>query len=1286
MDSESIDKIPTEFFLNNPYLNGVFLQELLPAVPNAYTKKTVLQSPIITKIVPQFVVCVDKPLSGLASSYVSEEKDQTWVPPAQDSFFGDDMSEDDAFLGLGNDVPVVPTLKLEKSEFAEIEILVKNTLLLVDGIEYPFVASVTACAVVPRSETASTNEDSLLVALLSGFQLLIRVWKVPRLFSDALFSLGQNQSSIHETSTSHVYKPFVVQWWQLSGEQDILLACLAIAVHPAGLSAVSAASDSVFRVYTCENTDFGMQLLKHVNVPVNGVVLHTCFAYPFESLGASNHILLMALTFTTQRRLAISLYSWYASEPLQGNVSKTTLPLNNTFPFPVMVVPLAENNSFLFVCPEEFIIVTVNNIWSADYSFSKFAYDGSFPTSYSTAPAQSSLLDRTVATDEVFLASDSGVIYSVIISDNKELTCSPLLRIADPISTFTLNHVSDGEGYILTYASDTAGAKSLYFTSLMAQDATLPATRTDKIPYSEATLLKDYKNWAPVIDVLVVDAPKPRNYVPESAQELWALTGIGKRTKLSHLRTGYIVKRELRTFENLRKAESVNFLSGKDKLFIICSMSFESKILEYAPEIEENDSDEEELGDIDPIIELDKPGLISDSATLCFQFLPNSEIAYHFTPLSITATNMQLSKTSNLPDSEILFAEMARDIAILVVQKNDNVTMEIIKLAEIHDFTLEEDLILNEAHFRVIKSIPINDQISMMKCFDINGTIYIVSGSFLGSLDLLSFNTTTGEYAVLFLIDLHEVSSPSLKDVSFMIPHDSVISPELGKLYVGTKLGHLLEFDLDETFSPKLSQALTLGTTPAKLVLSKTDPHFLFVCMRNLWLFNFYASTKPMRVSFDERMDKAITLIIELPTQELQHLRFGFLREDGLVIGSVFCHEKPILRQLGIGEPAKRLLFLDTSNLFVIMCKSKSQLTRLKFAERKSFKMLPTVEVDSKTGVNRNDWIFAHSEIPTCAMVWHINRNDRVSKKVIVGTLMDGGCGNLKILDISKVMIEGTRVPTVKVVELWSISRDKPVTSIQQIDSTVFFSAGPCVYSTSYSLENKKFRPVVKLATVSSDITNLGIAGDDILLVNTLLDSVLAFKYTEGSEDDNMLESTEGSTDVLNVTFKDTVPRCLVNATSIGTKFAAGDKLFSTLRVFDPEKPPPGNCFSFSLSMVPRVYTTNFSAYWSNYSTGDNQICCVAVNGQTVVISPVNDQGDEVTSLKQKLALEHKLEESSSLDVVMERLDRPFLEKVTGKGFQSIYKPFFDYGGNMGKVIDYDVEELSKMSWSGILL
>ncbi|OBA23049.1 hypothetical protein METBIDRAFT_37976, partial [Metschnikowia bicuspidata var. bicuspidata NRRL YB-4993] len=1048
MDPGSLGPPPQPPRAAAPALPGLFVSRPRPPPPaSTYTKKTLLQSPVVVHVAPQFRVCVTKPPAGPAATGAGDERAQTHVFPDPDSFFGDDWSDDDALLGLANHAPAAsPAAPPPRSE--TVEVLVKHTLVLVAGAEHALPAGVAAAAVVRGPDHAPAPDDSLVLVLCSGVQLVVRVWRVPRAWRPPHAAAA----AAPPLATSHVFRPFVVQWWRLGATARAAPPAWTLAVHAQGQAVACGTAAAGVRIHTCQNTALGWQMLAHTNVPAGGAVLHTCFAAP-RGAADSGAVVLLAVVRSRSRRLAVAVYSWRAGEPVGASLRRSTLPLPRAFPCPAMVVPLAACGGFLFVCPARLVVVTPSHVWSADHLFVECAYGGAFPTAHFVPPHGAG------AADEVFVASAAGVVYSVVATADGTLTCRPVLRVAGAISSFALHHAAAGGGYVLTYAGDSAGARTLFLASLFAPDAADAYARTGRIPYSAATLLHAHRSWAPVVDVLVVPAAAPRSCAAASSHELWALAGLGGRCKLSRLRAGYMVRRELRTFDALRKAGGLALVLRAAAQSLVCSLPFESRVFRYVPEA--GDAGEAEL------VEPTAAHFHRDEPTLACAAVPGSDVWFQFTERTVSATDLERSKTSRLTDSRIVFADSAAGRAVLAVRKDGRVTLEIVRLAPVRDWAAPGDLLLDESLFRVVASIPGDipgdtpgdtpgaGQLSMLRCFETPASIVIARGSFLGVLSLLRFDLDTNECSPVCLLDLNALFRPSTTEGP-AIPHDVALSTITSKLYVGTKLGRFFEFDLDQPLAPRLCQTLALGITPVKLVLSKNDPHLLFACMRNLWLFNFYALQKPARVSFDEKSERSVSLMVELPTDESQHLRFAFLREDGLVIGSVFCHERPLVRQLGIGEPAKKLLFLDTSNLFVILCKSKSQQARLKFADRKGFRILPSVEIDPKTGADRGDWIFAPSETPTCALVWHINRNERVSKKLIVGTSTEGNRGSLKILDISKVLLEGSRVPTVKVVELWSISRDKAISSIQQIGSTVFFSSGCCVYSTSYSLENKR--------------------------------------------------------------------------------------------------------------------------------------------------------------------------------------------------------------------------------------
>lgn len=1239
---------------------------------NALTKKTFLRSPIITGIFPDFKVCLLKPVAGLPSTSLNDENDQTLHAPEQDSYFGDEMSEDEGDDILWNlESKPFSQKSPQNAEYTHATLLVKTSSISVNGVEFALNSGIRASTIIPGSE------DSLYLSLNSGFLLLIRIWHVPRTFTDSSYA-QESPLEVPKMATSHVYKPFVVQWWK-SAAGAVETSGNLVSAHNSGLAVVATSTSSVFRIHMAQHTEAGMQLLPHHNVPVNGIILHSCFARPLDRQTGDDHVAFLALTFSHQRRLELSLYRWYVSESLANNLEKNTLPLNNSFPVPVMVVPLAHDQSFLFVCVHEFVIVTVHNITSADYSFSRFAYTGSFPTAF-YLPESPILSFEDGITDEVLLASDSGIIYSVVITGNTKLTAQPIVRVADPISVFTFK--AGQSGYLLNYASDTGGARELVLRNLFSREY-LSTLGSEKPGYTEATLVCDHKNWAPVIDVLVIDSYRSRNFASSSSQELWALTGVGKRTRLSQLSSGYLAKKDSTIFEPLRKTEGLFSVDVSGSTFLICSMPFETKMLEY------QDDQEDEV-----LVEIESPQLFVEDSTLNISKIEGCECLIQITPASITFSDLESVRTSHLEDKSVLFAEIWGKNCALVMQTESGVSIELVGLSA---FNFESDVSpVDSSSFQSLCSAPISFEISMFRVFviDTEGRIVLVAGSFDEKLFLFGYDpaiNTIQELSHISLDALNPYPTKSILRLESVVPHDAAYTNST--LFVGSKAGHFIQFTASAGFELELARFLRLGTSPVRFSQARNDSKLLFVHLRNLWLFNFYDSKLPLRVIFDEKVERSVARMIELPTEEEHEVRFAFVRDDGVTIASIFCHKAPIVKQVNIGEAAKKMNFLDSVNLFSLLCKSKEAAFRLKFVDRKSFRILPSVEVDSRLGSQRKDSIFGPNEVPLCGFVWEIKRQDRISKKLIVGSLVDDQSGSIKILDICKFSL--TESVGVKVMELISILRDEPITCIQQIESTIFFSSGRKIFSTSYSLEKKKLRPVQTLATLSSQVVSMSVSGTNTLLVNTKMDSLIAFMYTKSDEEDydEVMETGEenpsrnNSKENLTVVFKDPISRSLVNHAKLDSKLIAGDKLHSSLIIVDPEDVSLKNQFTYRMSVIPRIFISGFNGVWATEDDeARDHILSVGVNGEVVVFDSIFDGANEISQLRTELASQNKLRETDSLEAYVQRLDRPFMDKVTGKGFQNIYKPFFDYTENQGKIIDYDLDDLSVANSSSIII
>lgn len=1280
--------------MDNSPLAALFFAKPEPPLPNNYLKKTLVKSPIIRGIFPDFKVFTRKPFTGLISTSINDENDQTLHAPTQDSYFGDDMIEDDDILwSLEGQQAKEPSPAKSSTDSTFVTVLVKSTSLCINGVDYPLNSGVRSFT---RIFGGASAEDSLLISLKSGFLLLVRIYRVPR-----------NEKIFKESTTSHVFRPYCVQWWDFSDSLNLEVSGKELHSHSSGLAVVSTSASSVFKIHMCQPTETGIQLSPHFNVPVDGVILHSCFSRPLDKSVGDNHYMFLTLTMSDQRRLELSLYNWYAAENLGNNLAKCILPLNNAFPLPVKIVPLAKNNSFLFIGVDQFTIVSVHCITSADYSFSKFAYDGSFPTAF-FIPEEPILSFEDVSTDEILLASDTGVIYSIIVENNTSLTIQPIIRVADPISVFTLLRVPS-KGFLLHFASDTAGAKELLVSSLFSKDYLSSVVSGQKLGYSGAILKQDYRNWAPILDVQVIESYKARNLVPSCSQELWALTGVGKRTKLTHFRTGYRAKKETDTFEFLRKCTELFVLDVAESRFLICSMSFETKVLQYHLSLLDEESDriiDSDNSLLDVLMEIEDPVLNVSERTLGISAIPNTDTVVQFSPYSITFSNLQQMKVAPL-SSQILISSIVKNFAFLLIENsNGALEFQIIKLSQYDSYGDDTSLLESSSYISV--SYPFKHQISSMKAFpSSSGSILVFFGTFSGLLIVTTVSPDTWN-SPSFMETLVEIDlslclerAVDLECTSHIRPvaNDIAYSEFNNQVFIGGILGDFIQFQIDmssERADLTPMRYLRLGITPVRFEVCELDPNFLFAYLRNLWIFNFYVSQFPLQIFFEEKTERAVLQLAGIPTLEDQFLRFAFIREDGLTIGSVFTHEETKAKQISTGESAKKLIFLDNVNLFALLCQSKDLMTRLKFADRKTSRILPVIEIDSRLGQQRKLPIFQQNEIPICAFVWEIQRHDRISKKFIVGTLVDNKSGSLKVLDVSKIVSDSYAV---RLMELISIPRDEPVTCIQQVKSTIFFSSGCKIYSTSYSLEERKLRSTRKLATLSSAVVSMLVNDDGALVVSTSMDSLIVFEYVEGdwtqTPDPDAMEEDITTKESLLVVFKDPVSRSIVNHAHLSTGLVIGDKLHSSLIVIDPEHAALTDQFKYKMSFIPRVFIAKINPYWA--SKEGNHIVAVGVNGEIVAFTPINNKDAEVVGIKKRLieagitplfkvSDSDKTEEKDTFYLLRERLNRPFFDKVTGKGLHAVYRLFFDFHANEGKIIDCDLEEISKVHYSTLML
>lgn len=345
------------------------------------TKQTLVNSPTILNIYRDFKVRTNKPFKGLSSRLLNDAEYQYLVPLEEDSQM-DVFDEDDEILDeLNTSMPEMPGIepseKEEDPNFDFTQVLVKYHSVQINGVDFRFKSAVRSSCIIRAS--LAQEEDHILVSLKSGFLLLLRVFLVPKHIRDVDY---EYQPSLHDENFT--FKPFIVQWWNLQQRHnfpELNTSGFILKSSPSGLSAVSCSASQSFRIYkTLEQSNAGTVLQNHLNVPLEGLLVDSCF---IESRSAIQTDMFLTLIFTEQRRLYINLFCWFSFYSGDGGISKSTLPLENTFKIPIFIAPLLRNSAFLFVSPNKLTFISVHDIISGHYEFQATGFRAdSYPTNF----------------------------------------------------------------------------------------------------------------------------------------------------------------------------------------------------------------------------------------------------------------------------------------------------------------------------------------------------------------------------------------------------------------------------------------------------------------------------------------------------------------------------------------------------------------------------------------------------------------------------------------------------------------------------------------------------------------------------------------------------------------------------------------------------------------------------------------------------------------------------------------------------------------------------------------
>lgn len=1224
-----------------------------------FIKKTHLHSPVFTNIIPNFKVLINKKFKGLKSKSVNDEEDQYFMKQDDDSQLDvfDDSEEDDLFRMIGDDDGHLSRggskveVEMEVKEFKSIILILKLTSILVNGVEFAMTSPIRSSCVVPgRIEEGFKEEDSLLISLMSGFLFLIRIYYVPLSTKDSSFE-SDFSGRVSYPSKGYMFKPYIVQWWDTS--KKLILPSLEstgykVFAHWSGRAVVSMSASSVIRVYSCQPSEMGTVFLAHFNIPIDGFILHGCFAYPSNNV-VGTHYMFLVMSFTENRRIELNLFSWSVLSKEKNDLSKTTLPLDNEFPIPIFIIPLRNHEGFLLVTKNELILLGIHDILCANYEFVRHPFEGAFPTSYYQSNT-SIVLNAQPETEEIILSTQEGMLYSILIEGSKNIECIPIVKLLEPIGVFSIEYANDL--YHIIYGSATGANRYIRLNDLLDVSSILNTPR-ENVKYSEVSVIENYKNWAPIIDVAIIDSPKSRRISLRSEQELWVLTGANKKTKLTQLRSGFGAIKMGSVYNRLKKIEKLFKVEYDNMEYLICNSAFETVLLELP--VDEESFKEGGLSEIEDssIIETEDTILVSKIgfSDLSFVQVTNNQI--------LLSNFVSVEWETVFEDSIILAASVCENFLVVAFDRymRKEITLETFILSENEN----EKKILKQMH-----CIPLERDISTVKSFLVNGSIHVLVGDYSSTIILYKITKDTiTEINFINLRTLNRSNSSLLLEETYLVPQECEFDERLKSCFIGTKDGFYIQLKYDDSLNFHCEQFLRVGTTQVQIQISRNlGIPIIYILSRRLWVVNFLVSCFPVPVDFEEKYDRIIFSISSIRgaddgSKEL----IAVAREDGLAVCQLPLLERTqTIRLVSVSE-AKKVLFLPHMLTFIILGDSAKQSNRIRFIDRQLLKIISHREVKTRLRTEETTacYVFLKDEVPICACIWSIQRSQRVSKKILIGC-SSGDNGSFKVLDVGKIR-ESEGNEYLQVSELTAFKHKAPIVSIQQIGNTIVFSSGKQIYYTAYDSDERKLKSIASLISLTSDIVALT-CFQNYILVTSRLDSVLQFKFSPA-------EASEGKLN-LELISKDPIPRSIVNHVSIGPYIIASDKLQSSVLFMHSKNKLLRTIQAYKMPCTLRLFTARFRSLWDNLTRDLHVVLCIGVSGEVTTLRLDSSHLLEIESVD----IRSNEVQVSLFDSLIEVLNRPFSDKVTGKGLKSLYKPYFWFNNNEA-LIDYDLEEIS---------
>ncbi|KAI5951000.1 hypothetical protein KGF54_004074 [Candida jiufengensis] len=1253
-------------FINNQYsylFNSLFVDN--SPKPHTFIKQTLINSPTITNILSNVKVKINKAFKGSSSVLLNDDEYQVLIPPEEDSQMDIFDDNDDDIFDDRNEISSTTTKpQLEKSIFEKIQVLVKKSSISVNGIEYNLKSTVRSSCLIRAS--IAQEEDHILIALKSGFLILLRIYKVPYYVKDTDYDFK------NESPANSIFKPFLIQWWNFQQElnfPELHTSGYSLISSPSGLSTVSSSASRSLRLYpTLQQSQNGAVLKNHLSIPLDGFLVDSCFIEPNSTMQTD---MLLTLVFTEHRRLYINLYSWSCLDDLSSGLTKTSFPLENTFHIPIFVVPLSISSAFLFVSQSMLTIVSIHDILSAQYDFKRTdAPWTSFPTSYYIPQAKFTDLDVSEI-DEILISTDSGVIYSVLITKEGVSSITPVIRVTDSLSLFTLEKTTNG--HELNYSSTTGSNKSIVIPNRFSKEYLCDIENDSKLGFSKFELVENLENWAPIQDIIAVASSANNN----SFDELWAITGVGNKKKLTNFKTGYRGTRQSEIYEELRKVINSWIFSFNERVLIICSLPLETKLLE----IEDKDYEEDLFAVENPVIHE------KESTIYCtkFDIVVDNEVE----SLLIQVTNHSITITDlnfKISQSYYFFLTFATyiDNKLYVIGDEDGEIR--LTIYQISCDALDEDTVF-EDYAKVKYSEEVDFQPSMLKTCQINNENVLIIGTF--EYKIYFYEAVNDFIRIKEILNLSSYKTDLDDNDIKLVPKDCICVDD--ELFVGTYEGYFIRISFKSGIEFKSFYKVGSG----EVQISKSEDNgFIFIQCRDLYMIDLHGSSYPQKVQFNDTLLRTVNSLVEFPNSESSmYKKVGLFKSNGFVIAHVNSYPKPFIRQVSIDEASQKLQYFRPISAFIILGESK----KICCIDKITLKPFNITEFKNKNKVGS---IFNTNEFPISSCIWKIQRNGRTSYKLLLGCSVktqDKVAGSIKVLDFRKPKDQNS---TINITELTTFDHSEPVTHIQQLDDRIFFTSQSTIWMTSYHEQDKKFVPIKKYSQFPSDIISFS-AHKNKILACTQSDSNYQYIITD---DLDYTININGEPQKMLFEFN-SKPILTIDQVNYKNQILMSSKRNSLVHIVDGIGDQVSIDFNESLKVqlpgISKFITAKLDNPWMKDQGKDDEdtILCVSKSGDIIALRSVDKSSNEISDLVKNLNSNNKsnVNQNLSLTDQLNRLNNPFTNKLSGTGLLSINKPMFDDSinrllssntndENVPDLLDFDLEEISKNFISKISL